>query len=60
MEKQLYFGYARCSTEEQANSRNGLEAQRAAIDAEAERRDWGVEHYADEGASGDSVDPAAD
>jgi DNA invertase Pin-like site-specific DNA recombinase len=48
----LYFAYSRVSTEEQADSRNGLEAQRSAIDAEAKRRGWTVEHYADEGASG--------
>lgn len=48
----LMFGYARCSTEEQTEKRNGLEAQRATIDAEAERRGWAVEHYADKGASG--------
>lgn len=50
--KALYFAYSRVSTEEQADSRNGLEAQRAATDAEAKRRGWTVEHYADEGASG--------
>jgi DNA invertase Pin-like site-specific DNA recombinase len=34
------IGYLRVSTEEQAESRAGLEAQRAAILAEAERRGW--------------------
>jgi DNA invertase Pin-like site-specific DNA recombinase len=48
----LMFAYSRVSTEEQAEKRNGLEAQRAAIDAEAERRGWAVERYVDEGASG--------
>ena len=48
----LMFGYTRVSTEEQADSRNGLEAQREAIDAEAQRRGWDVEHFADEAASG--------
>jgi DNA invertase Pin-like site-specific DNA recombinase len=46
------FAYARVSTEEQVEKRNGLEAQRAAIDAEAVRRGWDIEHFADEGASG--------
>jgi DNA invertase Pin-like site-specific DNA recombinase len=46
------FGYTRVSTEEQAEKRNGLEAQCAAIDAEAERRGWDIEHYSDQGASG--------
>jgi DNA invertase Pin-like site-specific DNA recombinase len=34
------IGYVRCSTEEQADSRAGLEVQRAAILAEARRRGW--------------------
>jgi DNA invertase Pin-like site-specific DNA recombinase len=51
-DRHLMFAYCRVSTEEQAERRNGLEAQRAAIDLEAERRGWDVEHYADEGASG--------
>ena len=46
------FGYSRVSTEEQAESRNGLEAQRHTIATEAERRGWDVEYFADEGASG--------
>jgi DNA invertase Pin-like site-specific DNA recombinase len=48
----LMFGYCRVSTEEQADKRNGLEAQREAIDAEAHRRGWDIEHFADEAASG--------
>ena len=52
VDDRLFFAYARVSTEEQADTRNGLEAQHTAIDAEANRRGWAVEHYADEGASG--------
>jgi DNA invertase Pin-like site-specific DNA recombinase len=52
MEAKLFFGYSRVSTDEQAQSGNGLQAQRSAIDAEAARRGWTVEHHADEGASG--------
>ena len=53
----LMLGYTRVSTEEQANSGNGLDAQRTAIDTEASRRGWQVEHYSDEGVSGKIVGP---
>src|SRR5665811_394770 len=47
------IGYLRVSTEDQADSRAGLEAQRAAILAEAERRGWHlVEVIEDAGFSG--------
>jgi len=46
------FGYARVSTHEQTLSGLGLDSQRAAIDAEAARHGWTVEHHADEGVSG--------
>lgn len=47
------IGYLRVSTEEQADSRAGLEAQRAAILAEAERRGWQlIEVIEDAGYSG--------
>jgi DNA invertase Pin-like site-specific DNA recombinase len=49
------LAYSRVSTAEQAESRNGLDAQRAAIDTEAQRRGWTVEHFADEGKSGKHV-----
>lgn len=49
------LGYLRVSTEEQASSGNGLDAQRATIRAEAERRGWPVEVVADEGQSGKRV-----
>lgn len=53
----LMFGYIRVSTDEQAESRNGLEAQADTIDAQAERRSWTVEHFADEGVSGKTIGP---
>jgi len=53
----LMFGYQRVSTDEQAMSRNGLEAQREAIDGQAARRSWTVEHFADEGVSGKTIGP---
>lgn len=55
MDTKLFFGYSRVSTAEQADLRNGLEAQREAIDAEAARRGWCVEHVADEGKSGKDI-----
>ena len=49
-------GYTRVSTSEQAQSGAGLEAQEAAIRAEAERRGWElVQVFEDAGASGKSL-----
>jgi DNA invertase Pin-like site-specific DNA recombinase len=50
-----YIGYLRVSTDEQANSGAGIEAQRAAILSEAERRGWAgadVQWIEDAGYSG--------
>lgn len=46
------LGYLRVSTTEQADSGAGLDAQRAAIAAEADRQGWSVEYVADAGISG--------
>ena len=49
-------GYIRVSTEEQASSGAGLDAQRVAIEAEISRRGWTLlETYCDAGVSGKSI-----
>jgi DNA invertase Pin-like site-specific DNA recombinase len=49
-------GYVRVSTDEQAASGAGLDAQRAAIRAEADRRAWQLVYvFEDAGASGKSL-----
>lgn len=45
------LGYLRVSTEEQARSGLGLEAQRAAVQLEADRRGWDLEVLVDDGYS---------
>ena len=51
-------GYLRCSTDEQAESGLGLDAQRAAVEAACAAKGWTVAEWAvDEGVSG-SVAPA--
>jgi DNA invertase Pin-like site-specific DNA recombinase len=55
MQSLPYIGYLRVSTDEQANSGAGIEAQRAAILAEARRRGWSeadVQWIEDAGYSG--------
>jgi len=50
------IGYIRVSTQEQAQSGLGLEAQAVAIREEATRRGWDLEIIADEGESGSKID----
>lgn len=50
------IGYLRVSTDEQARSGLGLEAQRAAITAQATAHGWDVEWAVDDGASARSLD----
>lgn len=49
------IGYTRVSTEEQAESGNGLAAQEFTITEHAERRGWDVEWMTDEGRTGSVV-----
>ena len=49
------LGYLRVSTTEQADSGAGVAAQRAAINAEADRRGWSVEFIEDSGYSARSM-----
>lgn len=50
------IGYLRVSTEEQANSGLGLEAQRATIERYADAHGWDLVWYVDEGLSAKSLD----
>lgn len=49
------YGYQRVSTEEQGDSRAGLEAQESAIRAEVERRGWELVDLRSDVASGKSL-----
>lgn len=49
------LAYTRVSTQEQGRSGLGLAAQRAAIEAEAERRGWNVVEWIEDTASGKSL-----
>lgn len=57
--RHLALGYVRVSTAEQANEGASLDAQRAALTAEAARRGWDVELVADEGYSAKSLNRPA-
>lgn len=49
------IGYVRVSTDEQADSGAGMEAQRAAIEQECSRRGWKLERIEEDTASGRSM-----
>lgn len=51
----LALGYVRVSTTEQADKGASLDAQRAALAAECERRGWALDFIPDEGLSGKTM-----
>ncbi|MCJ1687865.1 recombinase family protein [Rathayibacter sp. VKM Ac-2927] len=51
----LAFGYIRVSTTDQVENGASLDAQRAALTAEAERRGWDLKVVPDEGLSGKNL-----
>jgi len=51
------IGYRRVSTQEQAASGHGLDAQRDAIAEHAARKGWTVDWIEDEGATGGRINP---
>ncbi len=53
------IGYLRVSTDRQADSGLGLDAQRARLQAEADRRDWEITWAVDDGYSAASLDRPA-
>lgn len=58
-QRPLALAYVRVSTADQADNGASLDAQRAALTAEAERRGWDLELVADEGLSGKNMNRPA-
>jgi DNA invertase Pin-like site-specific DNA recombinase len=60
MSEQFTIGYLRVSTDDQATNGHGLAAQRAAIQADADRRGWRVEYVEDAASGKDTRRPELD